>query len=59
MARYFRELARQRAAKATRSGFPVLDPVALWKAQDEVERSGRAAIPAADAFAQLLGEAGE
>jgi uncharacterized phage-associated protein len=59
MANYFRDLARKRAAHATRPGFPVLDPVAVWKAEDELERTGGAGTPAAEVFGKLLAEAGE
>lgn len=59
MADYFRALARKRAEHATRPGFPPLDPAAVWKAEEEIERTGAAGTPAAEVFGKLLAEAGE
>ena len=59
MTTYFRDLARKRAARAVPRGYPALDPVAVWEAEEELERTGVAGTPAADVFGKLLAEAGE
>jgi uncharacterized phage-associated protein len=59
MANYFRELARKRAERLVPLDFPTFDPVAVWKAEEELERTGGTGTPAADVFGKLLAEAGE
>jgi uncharacterized phage-associated protein len=59
MRAHFQAVARQRAERATPPGFPALDPAVAWRADEERERTGGAAIPASEVFDRLLAEAGE
>ena len=59
MANHFREEAQKRTSRSAPTGLPALDPVAVWKAEYERERTPGAGVPAADVFGQLLAEAGE
>ena len=54
MAEYFREVARKRAEHAGRPGFPVVDPIRVWQAEEEIERTGGAGASAEDVFGPLL-----
>jgi uncharacterized phage-associated protein len=56
---YFRDLSQKRAERATRAGFPVIDPAAAWRAEEELEKTGGVGTPAADVFGRLLAEVGE
>ncbi|VTR96136.1 Putative phage-associated protein OS=Thiomonas sp. CB2 GN=THICB2_210003 PE=4 SV=1: DUF4065 [Gemmata massiliana] len=59
MEQFFRGLGQQRAARAARPGYPVLDPVAVWMAEEEHDRSGIPAASADEVFAGMFTEAGE
>lgn len=58
MTSFFRSEVQRRSKRSTSANYPVIDPIAAWKADEEFERSGRQSIPANEVFAQLLGEVG-
>ena len=53
---HFAAVLREMAARATRPGYPVLDPADVWRAEEAVERSGGTGTPAAEVFGPLLAE---
>lgn len=59
MTEYFRGLVQKKAKAGRRSGFPVLDPVEVWQAEQDDEHTGGTGVPAAEVFRKLLAEAGE
>ncbi len=59
MASHFRDVAQKRSERASRLGFPSIDPTAVWQAEEEADRAGGNGISAADLFGKLLAEAGE
>jgi uncharacterized phage-associated protein len=59
MANHFRDLGRKRAGRSVPPGFPALDPAEVWRAEEELARTGGTGTPAAEVFGRLLEEAGE
>lgn len=58
MRAHFGGVLRQKAAQVARPGYPVLDPSAVWRAEEAIERSGGTGTPAADVFGPLLADVG-